>query len=992
MTRLRKAPISLLRPILLFAIALPLAVAEDATTRVPWTTSKIMGSPDPPTPFRTVIAFPHLKFDEPVAMTSVPDSNRLVVVERFGKIYTFENDTKTTNVKLFLDLGKALKVDRTESFGIAFHPDFSANGRFYVHHHRADKELPTRVSEFIAKGSGSDIRLVADHDSERLLISWPNGHNGGCVKFGPDGCLYISNGDEGALHDPNGVGQGLEELQASILRIDVDGQSEDLPYRIPTDNPFVRIEHARHEVWAYGLRNPWKFSFDRKTGEMWTADVGEDLWESVHKVKSGGNYGWSIEEGGRPFRPTRKRGPTPIEKPIVTHGHTEARSITGGYVYCGQQLSQLTGHYIYGDYDTGKVWSLFHNGEQVTVHQELCDTSMRIVGFAEDHAGELFIVDHIGGHIHKLVDNDQIDTSAEFPRMLSETGLFASTAKHQVAAGLIPYHVIAPQWTDGSIKQRFLALPDNSQIEFEGILFPYRGGRNGWKFPDGSALLETHFMEMEVGNPASLRRIETRVLQHERLPGSEATGDQLWRGFTYIWNEDQTDAELLEDPRGLDRQLLIRDAMAPGGQRQQTWHFPARTECSTCHNMAAKYVLGCQTLQLNHTREIDGDKTNQIEYFQRLGLFTAPNEVTPENLPSLVDYHDEGAPLNDRARAYLHSNCSHCHRNGGGGNADFFALASLELDQLHMLGASANHGEFRIPQPAIVRPGRPFESLIYYRMGSLGGDRMPRLGSNVVDRRGLNLIHDWIAQLNPAIAPSDDSETHQEYYQTILAEHATDLERNESIHQLIATTTGALMLARATQNGELSGRSREVAINAGTQTDSHVRNLFEQFLPEEQRTKRLGRMIDPDSILALSGDADRGKTLFLTKAGVQCRDCHRIGNQGRPVGPDLDSIGKKYDRSQILTSILEPSRNIDAQFMQYQCLTNDGKLRSGIVVERNSRHVILRDSKSETHTILTQDIDSLTPLTASMMPELLVQDLTAQQLADLVTFLDTLEP
>lgn len=983
------SPIGLWFSLLTLAAVNP-AIGAEETQRVLWTTSSIKGSPDPPSPYRTQIAFANLKFDEPVAMTLVPDSNRMVIVERFGKIYTFENRPNVSETRLLLDLGKALKVEELEAFGIAFHPSFSENGRFYVHHRRPKEKLTTRVSEFVARKASSDLLWEADHDSERLLISWPPGHNGGCVKFGPDGYLYISNGDEGKLHDPNGVGQRIDELQSSILRIDVGATDGDLPYRIPPDNPFVDIENARHEVWAYGLRNPWKFSFDRKTGEMWTADVGEDLWESVHKVESGGNYGWSIEEGGRPFRPARERGPTPISEPIVAHGHLEARSITGGFVYHGDRLSELSGHYIYGDYDTGKVWSLMHDGQRVTTHQEICDTSIRIVGFAEDHAGELFMVDHIGGYIHSLRKNNQVDTSDAFPRKLSQTGLFASTKDHRPAPGLIPYDIAAPQWTDGSTKERFIALPGNARIKFEGILFPYRGGRNGWKFPDGAVLLETHFIEMEVGNSDSRRRLETRVLQHERLPGTEATGDQLWRGFTYIWNEEQTDADLLDNPRGLDRKLVIRDAQAPGGERQQTWHFPARTECSTCHNMAAKYVLGCQTIQLNHNREIEGETVNQIAYFKRLGLLTKPDDV-PDELPSLVNYHDETATLNDRARAYLHANCSHCHRNGGGGNADFFALASLELDRLQMLGAKANHGDFQISEPAIIKPGNPFESIVYYRMGSLGGDRMPRLGSTVIDDRGMNLVHDWIASLESVGETNAASNKLSTHLRSAIDANAANAEREVPIRQLLSSTTGAQMLARAMQNGAVAEPSHRLVITAATGAEPHIRNLFDRFLPEDQRTKRLGRSIDPAAIFALSGDVDDGRALFLHQSGVQCRECHRVGEHGKEVGPNLDQIGKKYTRGQLLTSILEPSRNVDAKYMQYQCLTNDGQIKSGVVVEKTAEHVVLRDAKSATHMIPTSEIDELTPLTKSMMPELLAQDLTAQQLADLVAFLDSLE-
>jgi glucose/arabinose dehydrogenase len=229
--------------------------ALTSNLRAAWATSRVHGSPDPPSPYRTKVAFPHLKFDEPDAMTFVPGTSRMVIVQRFGKIYTFENSRDANQLHLLMDLPKVLGVERVEVFGIAFHPRFEENRQFFIHYNRGGVELPTRVARFEVR---NDNRWQADPESHTLLISWPNGHNGGCLKFGPDDYLYISNGDQGGFHDSDEVGQGLNDLQASILRIDVDGTDGVRPYRIPADNPFLDIPDARHEVWAFGLRNPWK--------------------------------------------------------------------------------------------------------------------------------------------------------------------------------------------------------------------------------------------------------------------------------------------------------------------------------------------------------------------------------------------------------------------------------------------------------------------------------------------------------------------------------------------------------------------------------------------------------------------------------------------------------------------------------------------------------------------------------------------------------------
>lgn len=982
-----------MRVLIILLLSSQVSWADDQPTgqRVLWTKSRIYGSPDPPSPYTAKLAFPHLKFDEPVALTVVPGTSQMAMVERYGKILTFENDPKTTDTKLFLDVAEALCVLQLQTLGIAFHPRFQHNGLFFVCYRMSDSKLGTRVSRFRVRQGDS---WQADPDSEMFIISWPHGHDGGCLKFGPDGYLYISNGDEGSLHDPNGVGQDLSNLQCSIMRIDVDGNDGDKAYRIPQDNPFVDTPGARPEIWAYGFRQPWRISFDRQTGDLWTCDVGEDLWESVHRVQRGGNYGWSVTEGGRPFRPQHKRGPTPILKPIVAHDHSVARSITGGYVYRGMQLAELHGKYIYGDYDTGKVWMLGYDGQQITAHVELCDLTIRLVAFSEDAAGELYLIDHIGGQVYRLAVNEVVDTSAEFPRQLSQTGLFDATDSLTPAPGLMAYDVIAPQWCDGATKQRYLALPGDSQVQFEAVTFPGRGGRHGWKFPDGAVLVETISLAMEEGNPDSKRRLETRILHQERLMGGEEVGDQYWRGYTYIWNDDQTDAQLLENPRGLDRTFSIKDPEAPSGVRQQTWHFHGRTECSICHNMAAKYVLGCQTLQMNRSRSDGGG--NQLVELQQLGVFSEPLPKPPTELPRLVDVDDRARPVVDRARSYLHANCSHCHRNGGGGNAGFFTLASLSLDATKMLGANPNQGTFFIPQARVVSPGQPFRSMIYYRMASLGGGRMPRLGSRIVDQRALDLMHEWILEL-PEDSQTGESVTDVGHEQGEFLDTLTQIpqpfqQRSKYIDQVLGSTIGALQLVRAIDEKRLPEDSVSTVIARATQhQQKHIRDLFEKYLPEQERTKRLGSTVEPHQILQLEGNVERGSDLFFKAAGVQCRNCHRVRGQGSEVGPDLDQIGRKYDQAQILASILEPSKNIDAKYLQYHCETSDGRIVSGLLVEKNDNFITLRDAKAQVLMIPAGEVESLTAQSKSMMPDLLLRDLTAQQVADLTLFLDGLE-
>lgn len=192
-----------------------------------------------------------------------------------------------------------------------------------------------------------------------VLLEWPSGgHNGGGLKFGPDGMLYLGTGDGSGIADSLETGQDLSDLLGAILRLDVDHAEGGKNYAIPKDNPFLKTPGARPEIYAYGLRQPWRFSFDAKTGDFWCGDVGQDLWEMVYKIQRGGNYGWSVREGKYPFRPDRKLGPSPILPPLIEHHHADFRSITGGFVYHGSRLPELKGGYIYGDFDTGRIWGL----------------------------------------------------------------------------------------------------------------------------------------------------------------------------------------------------------------------------------------------------------------------------------------------------------------------------------------------------------------------------------------------------------------------------------------------------------------------------------------------------------------------------------------------------------------------------------------------------------------------------------------------------------
>jgi glucose/arabinose dehydrogenase len=370
------------------------------------------------------VAFPNLRFDRPVAMADPGDgSNRLFVVEQHqAKVWSFTNERNIQTKHLFLELPDPINRGNEEGLlGLAFHPNFRQNQQFFVYYSANDKgSRRSVVSRFTT--SRSDRRRADPASEQQIWVSAEDpyeNHNGGTIAFGKDGFLYIALGDGGAADDPLDSGQNPRDWFASILRIDVDHPETGKAYGIPADNPARRSSQFSHwapEVYAIGLRNVWKFSFDRKTGDLWAGDVGQNLWEMVHRVENGGNYGWSLREGFHPFMPQRRRRPdpaSPIRPPIAEYPHAPTAerpdsglSITGGYVYRGSKIPALSGVYIYGDYDTGRIWGLRYADGQLITSGEIVDLrghpKLNIASFGEDSHGELYIL-AFDGKIYGLV-------------------------------------------------------------------------------------------------------------------------------------------------------------------------------------------------------------------------------------------------------------------------------------------------------------------------------------------------------------------------------------------------------------------------------------------------------------------------------------------------------------------------------------------------------------------------------------------------------------
>ena len=390
---------------MVFVFAVTACSSEPEVTPTPSATATpvpIVGSATPtpisvPLPsVRAEVVFPSVSFDRMVYLThpeGMPD--RLYLVLQPGRIMVFDDVPNPSATETFLDIRDRVSDRGNEEglLGLAFDPDYRSNGYFFVYYSAAS---PRR--SVIARYQSSPGTDSVDPSTGKIImeIGQPfSNHNGGQITFGPDGYLYVSVGDGGSGGDPRGHGQNLGTLLGTILRIDVSALDETGSHAVPPDNPFVGVEGARPEIWAYGLRNPWRFSFDRETGALWTGDVGQNKLEEIDIIKPGANYGWNVMEGTSCFR-NAGCDSDELEPPVAEYGRDGGCSVTGGYVYRGERIPSLIGAYVYGDFCTGHIWALRHDGSRVTQQAEIADTDLQISSFAEGPDGEVYILSFTG--------------------------------------------------------------------------------------------------------------------------------------------------------------------------------------------------------------------------------------------------------------------------------------------------------------------------------------------------------------------------------------------------------------------------------------------------------------------------------------------------------------------------------------------------------------------------------------------------------------------
>ena len=691
-----------------------------------------------------------LTFTQPLGIVTAPgEMDRLFVLEKTGRIQVVSGLSSTPVKSVFLDLSARVLTSSEEGLlGLAFHPDFANNHYFYVFYSTtattsAGTGAHERVARFTALPGATNAAMLA---TEVPLISQydeADNHNGGDLHFGADGYLYISLGDEGGANDQFNNSQRIDkDFFSGLLRIDVDQRAGNLTpnahpsvhagtYKIPADNPFVGASsfngsavapaNVRSEFWAVGLRNPWRFSFDAPTGRLFVGDVGQGAREEIDLITRGGNYGWNYREGtiGGP----RSNPPVAVTfiDPIWDTDRNTANSITGGLVYRGSRFSQLYGKYVFGDYAQNRIFAMtFPASGPVQVQQIATESSP--AGFGADPSNGDILVANIGsGVIRRLVYNTT-PVGTPLPATLTATGAFSDLATLTPSPGLVAYAPNVSFWSDYAKKRRWFSLPAVT----DKITFAADGN---WTFPAGTVWVKHFELELTRGDPATARRLETRLLVK--------TAGGIY-GVTYKWNAAQTEANLVAEA-GENESITINDA---GTIRSQTWHYPSRAECLQCHTPVGGYALSFNTAQLNRNQSYSSGTANQLTALAGAGYFTASLPAI-STLRFLAASTDTTATVEHRVRSYLAANCVQCHQPGGAARGNWDARIETPTATAGLLdgllvdsrGDSANR---------VIAAGDPAHSMMLTRINTRGSGQMPPLASNELDAANIALLTAWI--------------------------------------------------------------------------------------------------------------------------------------------------------------------------------------------------------------------------------------------------------
>ena len=699
--------------------------------------------------------------DRALAITTEPLGQRVFVGEQVGRIYTFTaTENGLTGRTLFMDFQERVFSGQDSGLlGLAFHPEYNEEGSpnnayFYVYYTAIrDGVHYQRLSRFSGTQTG-------DAASELIMFEQelgPTLHRGGGLLFGNDGFLYIAMGDFGYMEQ----GQNIDEMLAGgIMRIDVDMQGgavshaprrtladvgrglSGVGYYIPSDNPFLDENGGLfEEYYTLGSRNPHRMTIDRETGTIYIGNAGsngEQIREEVNVLQGGGNYGWPFREGTIDH-PEYMERPDVIIGTLVDPLHEYPKAdgdcaVIGGYIYRGSQFPDLVGKYIFTDYCGKKIWAMDVNQGPVEEKEVIATINLPPYTFGQDAAGELYIGVEGWNPIFKLKASDDEGSGGTIPALLSETGVFSNTEMLTPAAGLIPYDIIAPLWSDDAKKFRWFVIPNDGTHDTPAEQITY-SEEGEWAFPEGTVLLKHFEIALDEANPAERRRLETRFLVH----GEEGA----YYAFTYRWNDSETDARLVTEAE--TEMLAIKEP--DGSTRLQEWYYPGQSDCQACHTAAAGIVLGPKTRHLNSEvfYPVTGRSGNQVESLNHIGIFSPTVDVNGlSQVLTAKHINDDSATLEERARSYFDSNCSGCHRPGGGTRSSLDLRMSVPLEETGLFDAEVVE-PLDFESPRIIVPGEPEKSILYLRISALGsGIAMPPLGKNKLDTTAVSLIHDWI--------------------------------------------------------------------------------------------------------------------------------------------------------------------------------------------------------------------------------------------------------
>lgn len=746
--------------------------AHAQLVRVPNTTLNLPASLPSATGYTTENALHPLSFNEPMSVVSIRhETNRLFVAERGGILRAVDLSEEGPEAFEYLDLRDLLETGETfvrngenGFLSVVFHPEFATNRQLFVYFSltAGDGKLFQRLHRVEVDSASSNTPDISSHERLLTLYDRASNHNGGTIDFGPDGYLYLSLGDEGGGGDPYNNARFITQNPAAgrigfwgqMVRLDVDHRPGNLTpqphqqnstsfpsavnsaaYKVPVDNPFIgrttwhglTIDPAmvRNEIWATGLRNPFRWSFDRPTGRLFLGDVGQGAREEINITTAGGDYGWSWREGTHAYNspPAPVNPPatgfSPVE-PIYDYGRgsngvLSGNCVTGGAVYRGNRLTELFGAYVFADL-SGPIVALRESGGSWVA--ERLGTEANIVHFGQDpRDGDLLFC--ANGQVKRLVRSGTSGTAP--PATLSAVNAFTDLATLHPQPGIVPYGVNVPFWSDHAIKRRWFSIRNST----DKVTYSRDGN---WSLPTGMVWVKHFDLEMVRGQPSSARKLETRVLV------KTANGTY---GLSYRWRADQTDADLI-DEGGMDDPLSIT---VDGSPATQTWRFPSRGECMNCHTPAGGHALSFNTRQLNREYLYGAQTQNQLTALEVAGYFT--NTVGGvHTLPAYAEAGDTTQSREWRVRSYLAVNCSQCHQPGGPASGNWDARATVETDDAMIVNGILLDPAGNAANRFLV-PGDVGHSVALRRMQGIPS-RMPPIGSNVIDQAGVDLLSDWV--------------------------------------------------------------------------------------------------------------------------------------------------------------------------------------------------------------------------------------------------------